>query len=171
MKNKIAFGLCAAGIGILEELQADAVENAVYLPVNHVLPLSEVENVNIYELEKVKSGISELDKMLYGGLPFGMVCVIAGKRGDGKSTLASQIIAHVIDQGYAAFTYSGELPNYLYKSWFDFQVAGRHHIVENQTEYGTVNRFITNANQELINSWYQEKAFHPAVWCPGDPDR
>lgn len=136
-----------------------AVENAVYLPVNHVLPLSEVENVNIYELEKVKSGISELDKMLYGGLPFGMVCVIAGKRGDGKSTLASQIIARVIDQGYAAFTYSGELPNYLYKSWFDFQVAGRHHIVENQTEYGTVNRFITNANQELINAWYQEKAF------------
>ena len=115
--------------------------------------------MNIYELEKVKSGISELDKMLYGGLPFGMVCVIAGKRGDGKSTLASQIIARVIDQGYAAFTYSGELPNYLYKSWFDFQVAGRHHIVENQTEYGTVNRFITNANQELINSWYQEKAF------------
>ena len=27
-----------------------------------------------------------------------MVCVIAGKRGDGKSTLASQIIARVIDQ-------------------------------------------------------------------------
>ena len=31
--------------------------------------------------------------------------------------------------------------------------------MENQTEYGTVNRFITNANQELINAWYQEKAF------------
>ena len=107
----------------------------------------EINGLNIYELEKVKSGISELDKMLYGGLPFGMVCVIAGKRGDGKSTLASQIVARVIDQGYAAFTYSGELPNYLYKSWFDFQVAGRHHIVENQTDYGTVNRFITNANR------------------------
>lgn len=136
-----------------------AVENAVYIPVNRVLPLASVENVNIYKLPKVKTGISELDKMLYGGLPFGMVCVIAGKRGDGKSTFASQIMARVIEQGYVTFAYSGELPNYLYKSWFDFQIAGRHHIVENRTDYGEINRFITNKNQELINSWYREKAY------------
>lgn len=136
-----------------------AVENAVSIPVQRVLPLAEVENVNIYKLPKVKTGLSDLDRMLYGGLPFGMVCVIAGKRGEGKSTFASQIMARVIEQGYPTFTYSGELPNYLYKSWFDFQIAGRHHIVENRTDYGEMNRFITNKNQELINSWYREKAY------------
>ena len=136
-----------------------AVENAVYVPVNRVIPLADVEDVNIYELPKVKTGIRELDQMLYGGLPFGMVCVIAGKRGEGKSTFASQILGHVVNQGYVTFAYSGELPNYLYKSWFDFQVAGRHHIVENQSEYGTINRFISRPNQELINEWYREKAF------------
>ena len=141
------------------EAVRNAVENAVYVPVQRVVPLADVEDVNIYKLPKVKTGISELDKMLYGGLPFGMVCVIAGKRGDGKSTFASQIMARVIEQGYVTFAYSGELPNYLYKSWFDFQVAGRHHIVENRTDYGEVNRFITNKNQELINSWYREKAY------------
>lgn len=136
-----------------------AVENAVMAPVQRILSLAEVENVNIYELPKLKTGIQELDRTLYGGLPFGMVCVIAGKRGGGKSTLASWIMANAIEQGYTTFAYSGELPNYLYKSWFDFQIAGRNHIVENETGYGTINRFITNRNQELINAWYQERAF------------
>lgn len=136
-----------------------AIENAVPVPVNRVLPLANVENVNIYELPKLKTGIKELDRTLYGGLPFGMVCIIAGKRGDGKSTFGSQIVAYALEQGYKTFSYSGELPNYLYKSWFDFQVAGRHHIIENHTDFGTVNRFITRPNQELINAWYMEQAY------------
>lgn len=136
-----------------------AVENAVMMPVKKVIPLADVEDVNIYQLPKLKTGISEVDRTLCGGLPFGGVCVIAGKRGDGKSTLASQIMVNAVEQGYPSFAYSGELPNYLFKSWFDFQAAGRHHITENQTNYGTVNRFITNKNQELIHAWYKDRAF------------
>lgn len=141
------------------EAIVEAIETAVPVPVNRVLPLASVENVNIYELPKLRTGIAELDRTLYGGLPFGMVCVIAGKRGDGKSTLGSQIMAYALEQGYRTFAYSGELPNYLYKSWFDFQIAGRHHIVENKTDFGTLNRFLTKANQELINAWYMERAY------------
>lgn len=141
------------------ETVRDAVENAVLVPVKQVLPLADVQAVNIYELPKLKTGISELDRLLYGGLPFGMVCLVAGKRGDGKSTFASEILGNAVEQGYATFAYSGELPNYLYKSWFDFQIAGRNHIIENKTEFGTVNRFISNSNQELINAWYRDKAY------------
>lgn len=154
---------CKDANELLQKHGADAVrqavENAVAAPVRRVLPLADVESVNIYELPKVKTGIRELDRTLYGGLPFGTVCVIAGKRGDGKSTAASWIMANAIEQGYPAFAYSGELPNYLYKSWFDFQIAGRNHITENKTDFGTINRFITKRNQELINAWYREKAY------------
>lgn len=142
-----------------KEAVCQAVENAVMVPVRRVLSLADVESVNIYQLPKLKTGISELDHTLYGGIPFGMVCIIAGKRGDGKSTLASQIMGNAVEQGYSTFAYSGELPNYLYKSWFDFQIAGRNHITENQMGPGIVNRFITNRNQELINAWYREKAY------------
>lgn len=154
---------CKDANEILQKFGCDsikiAIERAMPIPVNRVLPLANVENVNIYELPKVKTGIVDLDRILYGGLPFGMVCIIAGKRGEGKSTLGSQIMAYSLEQGYKTFVYSGELPNYLYKNWFDFQIAGRHHVVENQTDFGTPNRFITRANQELINAWYMEKAF------------
>ncbi len=142
-----------------KEAVRQAVENAVSPPVNKVLDLSEVESVNVYELEKLKTGISELDNLLYGGFPFGSVVLIGGKRGDGKSTLASQILVNAVDQGYTVMAYSGELPNYQFKSWFDFQAAGRNKIVENQGKFGGINRFITNSNQELINDWYRGKAF------------
>lgn len=135
-----------------------AVNQAELIPIKRVKQLSDVESVNIYNLPKLKTGIKALDRTLYGGIPFGIVCIIAGKRGDGKSTFTSELMAEAIEQGYSTFTYSGELPNYMYKSWFDFQVAGRNHIIENQTEFG-VNRFITNKNQELINAWYHDKAF------------
>ena len=67
-------------------------------------------------------------------------------------------MGQAVEQGYNTFAYSGELPNYLYKSWFDFQIAGRNHITENNKD-GRINRFITNPNQKLINDWYREKAF------------
>lgn len=136
-----------------------AVENAIMVPIRRVVSLSDVENVNIYQLPKLKTGILDLDRTLYGGLPFGMVCLISGKRGDGKSTLASQIMANAVEQEYVTFAYSGEMPNYLYKSWFDFQIAGRNHITENITDFGTPDRFITRRNQELINAWYRDKAY------------
>lgn len=141
------------------EAVRNAVENAVMVPVKRVVPLADVETVNIYELPKLKTGISELDRTLYGGLPFGTVCLLSGKRGEGKSTVGSQIMANAVEQGYVTFTYSGELPNYLYKGWFDFQIAGRNHIIENKTEFGTINRFISKSNQALINDWYRDKAY------------
>lgn len=140
------------------EAVRNAVENAISLPVKRVIPLADVKDVNIFELEKLGTGIKELDETLYGGIPFGIVCLLAGKRGDGKSTLASQIMANAIEQGYSTFAYSGELPNYLYKSWFDFQIAGRNHITENQKDR-KLTRFITNPNKKLINDWYRDKAF------------
>lgn len=138
---------------------AEAVNKAEPVAIDRVIPLASVKDVNIYELPKLRTGIAELDRTLYGGLPFGMVCIIAGKRGDGKSTLASQIMAYALEHDYKTFAYSGELPNYLYKSWLDFQIAGRHHIIENQTDFGNMNRFIANANQKLINAWYMERAY------------
>ena len=154
---------CKDANEILQKHGKDAVRNAVnnatMVAVKSVIPLADVENVNIYKLKKVKTGITDLDRTLYGGLPFGMVCLLAGKRGDGKSTFGSQIIANAIENGYSTFTYSGEMPNYLYKSWFDFQIAGPHHITENTMDDGYIDRFITNKNQELIDNWYREKAY------------
>lgn len=133
------------------------IESAEPLPVERLISLASVKSVDIYALPKLKTGFYELDRLLYGGLPFGYVDVIAGKRGDGKSTFASQIIANAIEQGYKTLVYSGELLNQNFKAWIDFQIAGPKNIVESKNRDGTPHRFITNSNQELINRWYEDK--------------
>lgn len=135
------------------------VENAVIVPIKQIINLSDVEDVDIFKIPKLKTGVNQIDKLLYGGLPFGGVVLISGKPGEGKSTLASQILVNAISQGYKCFAYSGELPNYLFKSWLDFQIAGSRHITEYANQWGDINYGLSNANKEQISNWYNGKCF------------
>lgn len=135
------------------------VENAVTVPIKTVVDLADVKNVNVFEIEKLKTGIKQIDRLLYGGLPFGGVTLISGKPGEGKSTLASQILLNALEQNYKCFAYSGELPNYLFKSWLDTQAAGPNHMFEYQTPFGETGYNISKTNMELITEWYRGRCF------------
>lgn len=135
------------------------IENATIIPVKNVIQLADVQYVNIFDLEKVKSGFKWLDNLLYGGIPFGGVVLISGKSGKGKSTLASQILMNALKQKYICFAYSGELPNYMFKSWFDFQVAGRNHIIEQKGRFGETQYVISKTNQDIIRNWYRDRFY------------
>jgi len=135
------------------------IENAVPLPMNKIIDLSTVEDVNIFDTKKLKTGITSLDKLLYGGIPFGGLVLISGKAGEGKSTFASQIMVNAIEQGETCFAYSGELPNHLFKAWLDYQIAGERHIFEYTTKWGEVGYSISQTNKALINNWYKGKFF------------
>lgn len=135
------------------------IENAVAVPINRVIELADVSDVDIFKLDKLQTGIKQLDRLLYGGLPFGGVVLISGKPGEGKSTLASQIVINALEQGHKCFCYSGELPNYLFKAWMDFQIAGPAHIFEYQNRFGDSNYNISKTNKELVSDWYRGKCF------------
>lgn len=135
------------------------VENAVAVPIKRVVELADVENVDIFKLPKLQTGIRQLDRLLYGGLPFGGVVLISGKPGEGKSTFASQVLVNAIYQGHKCFAYSGELPNYLFRSWIDFQVAGGNHITEYQNKWGDRNYSVSDTNRKLISDWYRGQCF------------
>ena len=131
-----------------------AVENSIHIPINRVIELADVEKVDIYSLFKLETGIMELDKLLGGGLYFGQVGIIGGKRGDGKSTFASQLLVNAIEQNYNVFAYSGELPNYLFKAWIDMQIAGIE-VKETINKFNEKNYYVTNSDTEMINNWYR----------------
>ena len=135
------------------------VENAINTPIKYVKNLSNVEDVDIFKIPKIKTGISQIDKLLYGGLPVGGVVILTGKSGNGKSTLGSQILVSALSQGYKCFAYSGELPNYLFKAWIDFQIAGSKHIFEYENQWGDKNYGISKANKTLISNWYDERCY------------
>ena len=47
------------------------------------------------------------------------------------------------------------MPNYLFKAWLDYQIAGKNHILTTRTNFGDDKYVISSSNIELINSWYR----------------
>lgn len=135
-----------------------AVENAELREVKFVNRLASVEAVNLRDLPKIKTGIAPLDRIC-GGLLRGHVVLLSGKRGEGKSTFMSQMVADAIEQDNAVFIYSGELPNYHFKNWLDLQIAGSNHIESVRNEFGDEEYFLTEHTVEAINKWYYDKAY------------
>lgn len=135
------------------------IKNAVAIPIKQITSLADVKDVDIFKLPKMKTGFYDIDRLLYGGLPFGGVVIISGKNGEGKSTFASQILANAINNGYKSFVYSGELPNYLFKSWLDFQIAGRKNIIEYQNQFLENQYKISAINKHIISEWYRDKCY------------
>lgn len=136
-----------------------AVENALELPVKQVKELSDVKRRDLNDIPKFKSGFRQLDAYIGGYFYGGQLVILTGKRGQGKSTVANEICVAALQQGKKIFAYSGELPEWQYKSWIDFQIAGPGYIVEQPNRDGELRRFITNSNQDCIDDWYRRKFY------------
>ena len=135
-----------------------AVNNAELREIKYVKRLADVKSRNLKDLPKIETGIKTLDRIC-GGLLLGHVTLLSGKRGEGKSTFMSQLIAEAIQQDMAVFAYSGELPNYHFKNWLDLQIAGNNHIEISKNKFGDDEYFLTDETVEIINNWYYDKAF------------
>lgn len=136
-----------------------AVERAECVPVQRIIRLSDVKTVDLFSLPKISTGFKTLDKVLVGGIYLGQTVIITGKRGDGKSTFTSQILVNALDQGIRVLAYSGELPDYFFKRWMDFQVAGKHNVIDRAAENGNISYFVTNEKISKIEEWYRERAY------------
>ena len=134
-----------------------AVENAVCVENPKIISLADVARVNLSELEKFDTGLPTLNKVL-GGFYMGQLIIVTGERGDGKSTLASQFATMAIKAGYEVFFYSGELIDWYFKAWFDYQVAGESHINGIQTRYGIDYHIDANVIPQM-ERWYADKIY------------
>jgi twinkle protein len=135
-----------------------AVGNAELRPVTAVKDLSTVKNINLSEMPNVKTGIYELDKTI-GGIYYGQVALLTGKRGEGKSTLGSMIFKSALEQNISCFAYSGELPDYHFRSWLDLQVAGSQNIIMKKNEYDEPYYVIDSNIKRTLDDWYSGRAY------------
>lgn len=119
---------CKDANELLQKCGADALVAAVNdaeAVVNlRIKNLAEVENVDLEKMDYYPTGIKTLDDTIGHGFHDGELIILTGKCGEGKSTFASQIVAKMIKNGLKAFCYSGELPDYMFKSWIDKQICG-----------------------------------------------
>lgn len=127
--------------------------------IDRVIEIADIKAVDLFSLPKISTGIAGIDKVLSGGIYLGQTVILTGKRGDGKSTLGSQILANALDNGKSVFAYSGELPDYFFKRWLDFQIAGQQNVIDRAGEAGSVNYFIPDSKVHKISEWYRGRAY------------
>lgn len=142
-----------------KEAVKQAVSNSERVAIDRVKEIADIEAVDLFSLPKISTGITGIDKVLSGGIYLGQTVILTGKRGDGKSTLGSQILANALDNGKSVFAYSGELPDYFFKRWLDFQIAGQQNVIDRAGEAGSVNYFIPDSKVHKISEWYRGRAY------------
>ena len=135
-----------------------AVNNAEPSPIREVISLDMVKRENLADMEHMRTTLEELDRML-GGFYMGQLILLTGERGDGKSTLASQFATAALAQAYSVFFYSGELMDWYFKAWFDFQCAGPKYINGARNSYGSETYSVDGAALDRIERWYKDRFF------------
>lgn len=137
---------------------AKCVEKAEVPKMPNVKDLSSVEAIDLNNLPKIYSNIQELDRVT-GGLAFGQLVLLTGKRGKGKSTLASQLLADALDQAQSIFAYSGELADFHFKSWLDLQLAGASNTECVPNAWHELEYYVSDAVLKRISAWYKGRAY------------
>lgn len=154
---------CKDANELLQKYGRDAVRNAVdqaeKVTIDQVKEIADIEAVDLFSLPKIPTGIASIDKVLSGGVYLGQTVILTGKRGDGKSTLGSQIIANALNAEKSVFAYSGELPDYFFKRWLDFQIAGQHNVIDCAGDAGSINYYIPDSKVHKISEWYRGRAY------------
>ena len=136
----------------------DAIKNARPQMLEQVIQLNEVTYQDGDTDEKLPTGIRSIDKTLTGGLPFGLMNILTGKRGEGKSTEGSMLIKQALENGYNCFIYSGEMKKGDVRKWLDLQIAGADRVItEHKGDYDIYK--LSPQNIERIGNWYKDQAY------------
>jgi len=140
---------CKDANEILQKFQAvgirQVIENAEAKYDEHIKPMAKVQQVDIMKIPAISTGMNNVDAILDGGFRLGQLAVLTGKRGEGKSTIASMWGVEALRQNYNCFFYSGELMDFFFRNWMDCQITGK-------AEH-------TNSENDMLNAWYGDKAY------------
>jgi replicative DNA helicase len=106
----------------------------------------------------IPSGFEMIDR-LTDGFSGGMYTVITGKRGNGKSTIASQIALSSIDAGFPVCFYSGELSKKMFLEWLLCQAAGQKNLIEYVGHNGASRYKASEEVEWKIREWLTGKLY------------
>lgn len=143
------------GMKALDKLLFDAEEK----PIQGLLNVADIDTSKRVNAKRVVSGIPDLDRAI-GGFVGGELSVWTGKRGEGKSTLLSQILLEAVNQNHAVCVYSGELPKEQFKLALLQQAAG--YLYTNRREDKYSGRILFDVDPKVvphINEWWDRRLF------------
>ena len=120
------------------------------------LSMTDIKYVDISKLVALPTGYIELDKKIMG-LLLGDVTVLSGLSGAGKSSWLDCVMLNVIQRGYKAACWSGELQDFRFQSWMNQIAAGVNYV--NKKEGYDNFYYAPKKVCDKINAWLDGKLF------------
>lgn len=123
-------------------------------PVPSVADLSDVEPTEYEDVDGVTTGLKAIDDELMR-LFFGTLTIVSGQPGSGKSSLLTQLACNSLDNDISTWLFSGELPNGVEKSWFNYIFAGPRNITDAISRRSNPYKKISTTTLAEINKTYK----------------
>ena len=152
-----------------KEFVMNLISEAKDVPVKSVVDYSEIEELDISQMDGVKTGIKPLDDELLK-IFYGTLTVLSGRPGSGKTSIIDQTIARTIDDGSPVFLFSKEMPERMSANWFNTIIAGRRNMVERTSRDNRKYYIVPQAIQKKMQAYYNKKLFIYRDDEPNDVD-
>lgn len=140
------------------EYVMELIYNAQDIPVKSVIDYSEIDELDISQMDGVETGIKPLDKELIK-IFYGTLTILSGRPGSGKTSLIDQAIARTIDKDEPVFLFSKEMPERMSANWFNTIIAGRRNMIEKISDDGNRYFVVSYETQKKMQGYYQKKLF------------
>lgn len=152
-----------------KEFVMDLISGAKDVPVKSVVDYSEIEELDISQMDGVKTGIKPLDDELLK-IFYGTLTVLSGRPGSGKTSIIDQTIARTIDDDSPVFLFSKEMPERMSANWFNTIIAGRRNMVEKTSRDNRKYYIVPQSIQKKMQAYYNKKLFIYRDDEPNDVD-
>ena len=120
------------------------------------LSLRDVKRIDIADLLSIPTGYRELDKKIIG-LFAGELSILSGLNASGKTSWLNCISLNVVQKGYKAAIWSGEMQDWRFQNWMNQMAAGKNNVVK---KAGFDNFYYTPKDVcDKIDSWLDGKLF------------
>lgn len=139
-----------------KEFVLKLISDAKDVPVKSVVDYSDIEELDISQMDGVVTGIKPLDNELLK-IFYGTLTVLSGRPGSGKTSIIDQTIARTIDAGNPVFLFSKEMPERMSANWFNTIIAGRRNMEERTTKDGRKYYIVPSSTQKKMQSFYSKK--------------
>ncbi len=145
------------------------ISDAKDVPVKSVVDYSEIEELDISQMDGVRTGVKPLDDELLK-IFYGTLTVLSGRPGSGKTSIIDQTIARTIDEEKSVFLFSKEMPERMSANWFNTIIAGRRNMEERKNRSDKKYFVIPQSIQKKMQSFYNKKLFIYRDDEPNDVD-
>lgn len=161
--NDEAWVGCQSAKELREKGGIKAVQRLLYgckeIPIAGLLNIADIKDEEPIKRNRTFSGIPFLDRAT-GGFSGGELSIWTGKRGEGKSTLLSQIIPEAVAVNQKVCVYSGEMPSLTLKSILYQQIAGTRNILTKIDPVTGKELYLVKDDAiQRINKWLNNRVF------------